>query len=326
MNVKMKTFRFWPAIFALALFLGGCRNEEPVFQGYIEGEYLYLASSQAGRLEYLPVRAGDEAAPGEALFRLESELERNKLRQAEGELKSARDKLADLKSALRPTEVAALKAQVDEARAALENSTLNLKRSEALYKSGSLAKSRLDADRTQAEADAARVEQLESRLATAQLPTGRDEQILAQAAVVEALEAAQAQARWYLGEKEVRAPAGGLIQDIFYRPGEWVPAGTPVLRMLPPENLKVKFFVPEKEFRNLAPGLAVRVEVAPGADVYPAVISFLSTEAEYTPPIIYSNESREKLVFMGEARLTVAAGLKLKPGQPAAVRIGGGHD
>ena len=104
-----------------------------------------------------------------------------------------------------------------------------------------------------------------------------------------------------------------------YRSGEWVPAGSPVVRMLPPENVKVRFFVPESAVGALASGRPVRIRCDGCAADVAAVVSFVSDQAEYTPPVIYSNEARAKLVFLVEARPQVADAARLHPGQPVQV-------
>ena len=308
----MKFLQAVPLLLALAL--AGCGEEPGVYQGYVEGEFLYLASSQPGRMDFMAVHSGQRVAAGEVIFTLDADYEKTLVRQAEAELASARDSLADLKLGLRSTEIAAAEAQVAQARATAENSAANLRRLEALYKSASVPKSQYDTAKAAAEADAARVEQLESQLATAKLPTGRDEQILAQTSRVQALAAALDQANWRLNEKTVKAPAAGLVCDLFYRPGEWVAAGGPAVRFLPPENVKVRFFVPEKDFGGLALGHEVLITIDGRAEPAAAVITYLAPEAEYTPPVIYSNESRSKLVFMVEARPLITAGGYLSPG------------
>ena len=317
----MKIIRSLPLLLALAL--SGCGEDRGVYQGYVEGEFLYLASSQAGRMEVMTVRSGQKAEAGRILFTLDAEYEQTIVRQAEAELASARDSLEDLKSGLRQTEIAAVEAQVAQAQATLENSAANLRRIEALYKTYSVPKSQFDAAKAAAEADAARVEQLESQLATAKLPTGRDEQIMAQTSRVAALSAALDQAKWRLSEKTVSAPADGLVYDLFYRPGEWLSAGSPAVRFLPPENIKVRFFVPEEDFSQMSLGREVLIVADGRADPVPATITYLAPEAEYTPPVIYSNESRSKLVFMIEAR-PAAPEVGLTPGQPVTVRMEAG--
>ena len=159
-----------------------------------------------------------------------------------------------------------------------------------------------------------------SQITVARLPN-RPEQIKAQAAQVRAAEAALAQAQWKLGQKNVRAPHAGLVFDTMYRSGEWVPAGSPVVRMLPPENVKVRFFVPETVVGSLVPGRAVRIRCDGCAADVPAVLSFISAQSEYTPPLIYSNENRAKLVYLVEARPKPADATKLHPGQPVEVTL-----
>ncbi len=317
----MKALGLIIRLILLSLPLPACSDGRAGYQGYVEGEFLYLASSQAGRLEVLNVDAGREAASGATLFILDAAYEMALVRQAEGELASARDTLKDLKTSLRATEVAAIEAQVAQARAARDNSAVTLQRAEALFLAKSVSQARLDSDRAAAEADQARVDQLESQLATARLPLGRDEAIQAQAARVTSLEAGLDQARWRLGEKTVASPGAGLVYDVFYRPGEWVPAGGAVVRFLPPANVKVRFFVPEADFGRLKLGQPVLVEVDGVAEPVPARLTYLAAEAEYTPPVIYSNESRDKLVFMVEARADTPG--RLNPGQPVIVRLTG---
>ena len=100
-----------------------------------------------------------------------------------------------------------------------------------------------------------------------------------------------------------------------------VPAGSPVVRLLPPTNVKVRFFVPEAMVGGIKPGRGVTVHCdGCGADIGLAV-SYVANDPEYTPPIIYSNETRAKLVFMVEARASKDDGPRLRPGQPVAVTL-----
>ena len=129
------------------------------------------------------------------------------------------------------------------------------------------------------------------------------------------------QARWQLEQKGVAAPAAGLVDDTYFRVGEWVPAGSPVVSILPPQNRIVRFFVPEARVATLKPGQAVQVW-RDGVDApVQATISFIAPRAEYTPPVIYSQEARAKLVFLVEARPAPADAQALHPGQPVDVAI-----
>jgi HlyD family secretion protein len=161
---------------------------------------------------------------------------------------------------------------------------------------------------------------MQNQVDVANLP-GRTRQIDAQAAQVKAAQAEVAQAQWKLDQKRVAAPHAGLVYDTLYRVGEWVQAGNPVVQMLPPQNVKVRFFVPETIVGALAMGRAVAIHCDGCAADVPAKITYVSSEAEYTPPVIYSNESRAKLVFMIEAHPSVADAPKLHPGQPVEVSL-----
>ncbi|MEX3824284.1 HlyD family secretion protein, partial [Paraburkholderia sp. BR14262] len=167
---------------------------------------------------------------------------------------------------------------------------------------------------------AAQVRELQNQVRVANLP-GRSAQIAAQAADVEAARASLAQAQWRLDQKRVSVPSGGLVYDTLFRVGEWVQAGNPVVQMLPPQNVKVRFFVPETIVGSLAPGRKVNVRCDGCAALVPATITWISNAAEYTPPVIYSNENRAKLVFMIEARPSAEDAVKLHPGQPVEVTL-----
>ena len=114
---------------------------------------------------------------------------------------------------------------------------------------------------------------------------------------------------------------GGLIVDTMYREGEWVPPGSPVVRMLPPANIKVRFFIPESAIAGLKAGRAVTLSCDGCEATVPAKVSWISNEPEFTPPVIYSNDTRAKLVFMAEARPDAADATKLHPGQPVTVTL-----
>ena len=304
----------------LALALAGCTRETTgVFQGYVEGEFVTVATSVAGRLDVLAVARGGSVAVGDALFALESENEEAAVRQARKQLAAAEALLEDLKQGKRPQEVDVVRAQVEQAKADAGQAETERVRDEEQFVAGGISQSQLDRTRASAEISAARVRELEGQLTVAELPA-REDQIRAQASQVAAARAACEQAEWRLNQKNVASTVSGRVYDTLYRKGEWVPAGRPVVRLLPPENVKVRFFVPETELGHLAVGqdMALRGD-GMQADL-PAKVTYVSGEAEYTPPIIYSNERRSKLVFMVEAR-PVEPSANLHPGMPVQAAL-----
>ncbi len=301
--------------------LGGCRRgESEHLQGYVEGEFVYVASALAGTLQKLDVQRGDRAAAGAPLFALEETAEKAARDEAERRLAQARANLEDAKKGRRPDEIAAMEAQLQQGQAALVLAEQELKRQQDLQRSGSSAKQELDRARSTWEQERQRVAQLEADLKTARLGARADQLASAEAEVL-ARQAALAKADWDLSQKKRTAPQAGLISDTFYREGEWVAAGRPVVALLPPRNIKVRTFVPEQRVGALQPGDAVRVRVDGVSDDFAGEVSFISPQAEYTPPVIYSRENRGKLVFLVEAVFDAATAKKLHPGQPVEVTL-----
>ncbi|KWK80677.1 secretion protein HlyD [Burkholderia ubonensis] len=310
-------------LLAAGIALAACgrrADEHATYQGYVEGEFVYLSSSQSGTLTQLAVQRGQSVAANTPAFALEAVDETAALRQAQHQLAAAQAQLADLRTGKRPPEVNVTKAQLAQAVAQAGKAADQLARDERQYQAGGISAQQLDDSRTAARTTAAQVRELQSQVDVARLP-GRSQQIAAQAAQVDAAQAAVAVAQWKLDQKRVAAPAAGRVYDTLYRLGEWVQAGSPVVQMLPPQNVKVRFFVPEAAVASLAPGRAVTIHCDGCAADVPARITYVSSQAEYTPPVIYSNESRTKLVFMIEARPAVADAPRLHPGQPVAVRV-----
>jgi HlyD family secretion protein len=305
----------------VALTLAACsHHDDNTYQGYVEGEFVYLGSSQSGTLTQLSVTRGQTVDASAPVFALESADEAAALQQAQQQLAAARAQLADIQTGKRRPEVNVTRAQLAQAIANARKAALQLTRDEAQYRAGGIAKAQLDDSRAEADATAAQVRELTNQVDVALLP-GRTQQLSAQNAQAQAAQAAVAQAQWKLGQKRVSAPAEGLVYDTLYRVGEWVQAGNPVVQMLPPQNIKVRFFVPETVVGTLSPGRTLSIHCDGCAADVQAKITYISNEAEYTPPVIYSNENRAKLVFMVEAHPSAADAVKLHPGQPVAVTL-----
>ena len=306
---------------ALLALVAGCEPApKPRVQGYVEGEFVYVASPIAGALETLPVQRGAQVAAGDALFALECGAETAARDVAERRLAEGQAKLDDTKKGKRPVEIESAQAQLKQARAALALAEKESARQESLFQSGASAASEFDRARAARDEDRQRVSQLEADLQTAQLGS-RSDQIVAAEANVRALAAALAKAEWDFAQKHQAATQAGLVFDTLYRPGEWVAAGRPVVALLPPANVKVRAFVPEARVGTIHPGANVRVFVDGVREPFAGQVTFISPQAEYTPPVIYSQESRAKLVFMIEARFDAATAAKLHPGQPVDVEL-----
>jgi len=280
-----------------------------------------LASPYAGQLQKLHVRRGDAVEKGKPVFALEQESERAARAEAEERLRSAQARVENLAQGRRAPEIEALRAELRQAQAALELSQITLAREEMLLKTEATPRARYDDARGALERDKARVAAAEAQLRTALQPLGRDAERKAAEAEVKGARAAVAQAAWRLEQKSVMAPVAARVQDTFFVEGEWVPAGRPVASLLPPGNVKVRFYVPETILGGLQSGKEIEMRCDGCPAPVTAKVTFISSQAEYTPPVLYSRESRGKLLFLVEARPAPADGARLRPGQPVDVRL-----
>ena len=309
----------WPA--AAALVLGACGgNGEPPLTGYIEGEYLRVAAPFAGTLQQLAVKRGAQVVAGTPLFALERENETAARREAVERLAGAEARLSDLQTGKRPPEVEAVNQQLAQARAARELSAANMKRQQELFTSKFVSAAVVDDARAQLKRDEARVAELQASVQTMKLPARVDE-IRAAEFDARAAREVLAQSDWRLSQRAVAAPAAGLVHDTYYYVGDFVPAGSPVVSLLPPGNVKVRFYIPETLLARITPGINVMISCDGCGTPVGATVDYVSNRAEYTPPVLYSKENRAKLVFLVEARPTAADAAKLKPGQPVDVTV-----
>jgi HlyD family secretion protein len=238
----------------LLLFVGCGGRTQNRFQGYVEGEFVYVASPLAGQLETLSVQRGQLVTPGQPLFQL--------------------DEIAE-------------KAALGEIKAALVLSEAELARQEKLIRSGVATAQDLDRARSTRDQDKKRLDQT----------------------------------NWSYDQKKQAAPVSGLVYDTLFRQGEWVPAGKPVVVLLPPQNIKVRAFVPETRVGAIQYGDSAEAKVDGVKDPFVGKVSYISPKAEYTPPVIYSRETRAKLVFMVELIFDTKAAADLHPGQPVDVEF-----
>lgn len=304
-------------LLGVRLFLQG-RTE--TFQGYVEADFVHVASPVAGALAELRVRRGQAVKAGEPLFVLEQDYERAALAVATHSLKQAADKLANAQKGQRPTELASISARLGQAGTALRLAETEYLRRKKLYEERTISAEEMDKARTEYELKVQQVREMSANLSTAKLGARTDEVSAAQAEV-EAAKARLEQAAWTLAQKSQAAPAASRVFDTLFSQGEWVPAGKPVAVLLPPENIKVRFYVPEQSVGSLALGQEARVRFDGGAEAVPVRVSFISPQAEYTPPVLFSSQSRAKLVFLVEARPAPEQAPALHPGQPVDVLI-----
>lgn len=268
-------------ILTLALLAAACGRDAPgALQGYGEADYIYLSSQDGGVVGELFVREGDTVAAGARVFRLDPD-------RLNYGAESAAAQRAAAAAAVRTAQAQATLAQRNYARSA------------QLAERGFYSRARLDADRASLEVANAQLAQARRQATAAGAETGLAEQRLEDLAGT--------------------APVSGTIQQIFHRQGEVVAAGQPIVALLPPENMKVRFFAPEALLARMPVGTRVLVSCDGCTAPIEARVSFVAAEPQFTPPVIYSLDQRDKLVFLVEARFDAAT--PIRPGMPVDVRI-----
>jgi HlyD family secretion protein len=301
-----------------------CAPSEEAVIGYVEGEYVAVAPIDVARIEAESVRRGDVLKAGEPIAQLEWADAKIALRNAEATLAQSQSDLANLKKGRRPEEIDALQASLKGAEVSAEDAGVTYQRRQKLLDRGYASQADFDAAKTIYDVAAARVRELTANLAVAKLPAREDEIASAEARVAQA-RAARDTAKWRLDQRSLVAPSDGYVSDIVRRVGDVAGPQAPVVSFLPDGAIKLKIYVPEARLAGLAIGqsLAVRCD---GCDSgLSADITYIAREPEFTPPVIYSLESRQTLVYLIEARAGKDKPLRLQPGQIVDVSFAGGR-
>ena len=294
--------------------------EPPAWQGYVEADFVAVAPVEAGVVTVLAVGRGDKVTPGVPLFRQDDGQQRGVRDQAARQLAQAEMQLTNLEAGGKQTEITQAESNLADMQAMLERTKNDLDRDRALAHSGYATAQTVDQRRADFRSAKAKFDAAAAALAQQRLPFGREAEIKAQRAFIAAQQAARDVAQWHLDQRSVAAPIGGRIADVLAQPGEMVPAGTPVVSILAPQNIFIRFFVPETALSRLHYGDPVAFACDSCAAGLQGTVSFIAPQAEYTPPVIYSETTRAKLVFRIEARPPPAAASLLNPGQPVDVR------
>jgi len=290
------------------------------WQGYAEADFVKVGPTQQGLVTLVRVERGDRVVKGAPLFEQDDADDRYAVDQATRLVQQAKDQLANLQSPAKPTEIAQAEANLRDATAARDKVQADLQRNQALLKSGAATAQLVDQEEADLRSATAKIAAGEAALEQAKASLGRPGEITAQTSTVEAAEAALAQARWRLDQRSVVSPVAGVVADVLARAGETLQAGAPVVSLLPPENIFVRFFVPEPSLAHVHVGDAVALLCDHCPADLTGVVSFIAPQAEYTPPFIYSESTRAKFVFLAEARPKPDQATAFNPGQPVTVR------
>ncbi len=290
-------------------------SRTPTLSGYVEGEALYLATPIAGRIDQVLVQRGDRVDAGQRLFVVDPvqlEAQRN---QAGAEVSAAQAQASDARKGQRPVELAIFDANVAAAQASARDAAANLRRVRPLVEKGVFAKARLDDAQSTYDAAQAQVKAAQRQRQAAALGA-REDQIRAADSRVAQTGAALVAANARLSDGSPLAPVAARVEDVFFQGGEWAAANQAVVALLPDDKVKLRFFVPERQINAYRPGAVVRFTCDGCQEGMSAKVTYISPRPEFTPPVIYSREARDRLVYLVEAKPSVL----LNPGQPVDVQ------
>lgn len=312
---------FLCALPLVASLFSSCANDGGLAAGYVEGEFVLLAPIATAQIESIGVKRGDRVTVGQELVILQRADAENAVNEARAAVAQSEAQLADLKLGRRPEELAVLEAAVNQTKAQVEEAKRVYSRQTDLLQRRISAQANFDQAETSLQLAEASLQQQQANLAVARLPARADAIVAAEAAVTQA-HAALDQAQWQLTQRVIKATSPGRITDVIRNPGELAGPSAAVLSMLPDNALKLKFYVPEAALSSLTTGAVIDVSCDGCPQGLRAAISYISPDPEFTPPVIYSPDNRQKLVFLVEARPEKDMPA-LNPGQIVDVRLAG---
>ena len=289
----------------------------PVWNGYAEADYVYVSAATAGPIARIAVGEGDVVVEGQVLFTLNATQQQALADAAKARVDAAQANLDNLQTGSRSEEVDVIRASLGKARADLALAQQNVERAEKLFAQGLTPQAQIDQARAALASAEAQVTQLEAQLKVAELPA-RDAQQIAAEANLAAAKADAARAEADLNDRVVRAPVGGQVERLFFDAGEMAGAGVPVVSLRGAGALKIKFYVNEADRPAFALGERVDVDCDGCAAGLTATIDYFASDPQFTPPIIYSRDERNRLVFLTEAQMDQQNGIL--PGQPVTLR------
>ena len=331
LGLSMQKFLYTAALTIMAFSLIGCEQISHVFDtkkisathstvGYIEGDYRYLVAPRSGWLKSVTVNLGDTLHRGQLAFNYRSDAEQFAVNQADAQLQSQIAQSQNLTTGARPEEIASLQAQFKAAQAQLLLAKQTLERYQMLQRSDAVAQVQVDEMVTQVRTAQAAVDSIQAQIRAANLPARQQTQN-ASIATSKAAKAALEKAQYDLSQLNVNSELAGEVSQVYYHTGEYVTQGQPIVQILPHANRKVIFYIPQDKLSTLRVGQVVNLQgIGSQQSLSNASIRYISPQASYTPPVIYSNENADKLTFRVEGVLNSTGNTpNLQVGQPVQV-------
>ena len=313
----MKAMRKLVLVSLLAL--AGCTQKpDASYSGYVEAQAVSIAAPQSGWLAAVDVDRGDVISLDQDLFSLDATQQQHALTGAENRAEAASANAADLGKGARQADLDPLLAQQAQAQVEYDLAKADEARYAALEPKGYVSAQQMDALRAATRSAKAALDNITRTIDDRRLAAREDQQRAAQAAA-KASEADAESAAWTVADRSVKSRLTGRVEERLREPGEFVAAGSAVLTVLPQGREFVRFYVPQADLPKLRVGQMVHVACDGCKAGLKAKVRFISTVAEFTPPVIYSVKERQKLMFLIEA--TPDDPDALRAGQPVDVSL-----
>jgi HlyD family secretion protein len=303
-----------------ALSLGACSPTPPTsYAGYVEGEYVYLSVPVSGYLSQLDLKRGARVHANTAIFSVDAKLDETSLQQAMAQSQAAQERASNLNARRRTPEIQSAQASLRAAQSALDLANSHLQRTQSLATQHFVSELALDDARAQQRQAQAQWEAAQAALKLANEPIGRNAERSAAVSDVKAAQSLAEQRTWLVEHSTARSNSDGELVDVYFRVGEWVNAYKPVAAVLPDQGRLIRFFVPQAVLPHIQPGSTVRVQCDGCREEIRATVEVIYPNAEFSPPVIFSKERREKLLFRIDARPQSGGTMLLPPGLPVSV-------
>ena len=303
----------------LVVLISGCDKAAPTeaITGYVEANYIYLAAPESGWITEQAIELGSIIEKGQVVTQLDDDYQNLSLTQQQTITQQKQAQLADLTQGARTEELNVLRSQLHEANIQTELAKLQFTRAQQLHQDALISQAEFDSAKLTLASKNAKEVTIKQQIKVLELGA-RKEQVIAKQQEVKSSNFDIEKSLWQKNQRMIIAHQSGIVDEIYFRQGEFVNKGQPVLSLLLPRSKKVRFYLPQAKVVKLTLGKNISV-VTQSSALAKATVSYIANSVEFTPPVLYDNTNRQALVFLVEA--TFNEPIALHPGQPVDIVI-----
>lgn len=287
-------------IWIFTLLILGCKDKSDLkIQGYLEADYIYLSSETGGKIRSIMKSRGDQVSKEERLISLDNDMIVKDREVIVNKIIQENISLRNIEEGIRESELKILNIQLAKLQAEYSYNQSKLRKLSSLKEKGYISIEEANDAQNRVELISYEISRLRAEIEHKKLPA-RLEEINLQKEKIESLKISLNKADIEIEKKNIFSSESGVVQDIFYKEGENVISGEPIIMLLPENSVKAKFYISNKNLHKVDYGKEVYLIIPGEEKKIRAKISYVSRKPEYTPPIIYHNE-QDNLLFLVEA-------------------------